>query len=292
MTTRRDFLTTLGATLGATVLGGARCMDARDARDATAASTAPTAANAHLQRIGIQLYTLRSLTSKDLEGTLSKVAEIGYREVEFAGYFGRTPAQIRAMLLANRLTSPSVHIPMPASDDGWKKSIDEARLAGHEWAVVPWLDAAARKDWQGTAARFNALAELAKAGGMRFAYHNHDFELAKVGNGTALDVLLANTDPKLVDYEMDIYWVVKGGADPMDLITRHPGRFPLLHVKDAGPAPDRKMADVGAGTIEFAKIFASEKASGMRHAFVEHDSPADPLATATASYKHLAALKY
>ena len=176
MTTRRDFLTTLGATLGVTVLGGARCLDARDVRDSTAASTA---ANAHLQRIGIQLYTLRSLTSKDLEGTLAKVAEIGYREVEFAGYFGRTPAQVRAMLLANRLTSPSVHIPMPASDDAWKKSIDDARAVGHEWAVVPWLDVAARKDWKGIAARFNQLAEMAKAGGMRFAYHNHDFELVR-----------------------------------------------------------------------------------------------------------------
>lgn len=281
MPTRRDFLATLGgAALGATAL--ARALEAQVVGDV-------------LPAIGIQLYTLRSLTSRNLNGTLERVAQIGYREVEFAGYFGRTPQQIRALLQANKLTSPSTHIGMPATDDAWKKTLDDASAMGHAWVVLPWLDAGMRKtpdDWQRAAERFNKLGEAAKQSGLRFAYHNHDFELARVADGTGLDILISRTDPTVVDFEMDIYWVVKGGGDPLDYIKRHPRRFPLLHVKDATAAPERKMADVGSGTIDFAQIFARGKVSGMRHVFVEHDLPANAILSATSSYKHLAALKY
>lgn len=282
MTNRRDFLTTLGAALGATALGTSRAFAAGG--DA-----------AKLSRIGIQLYTVRNLTEKDLEGTLASLARIGYKEVEFAGYFGRTPAQIRATLKTNGLTSPSTHIPLPANDDSWKKSCDEAKAIGHEWVVVPWLADNQRPTgdrWSALADRFNALAKIAHAHDLKFAYHNHDFEFAKVGNTTALDTLLARTDPKLVDFEMDLYWVVKGGGDPLDFFSRYAHRFPLLHVKDATAAPARTMVDVGSGTIDFGKIFAKAKASGQKHVYVEHDNPKDALASATASYKHLAALSF
>ena len=102
----------------------------------------------------------------------------------------------------------------------------------------------------------NELGAITKAHGLRLAYHNHDFEFAKTATGTGLDALIAGTDPKLVHFEMDIYWVVKGGADPLALIARYPHRFPLMHAKDATVAPERAMADVGSGTINFAKIFA------------------------------------
>ena len=282
MTTRRDFLTTLGVTLGAASLGRARALEAEDVAR-------------HLPRIGIQLYTLRSLMAKDVEGTLAQVAGIGYKEVEFAGYFGRTAVQIRDVLKANGLTSPSVHIPFPASDDAWKRSLDEASATGHKWAVIPWLDAAMRKnpdDWTRVAERFNALGAMAREHGLRLAYHNHDFEFARVGNRTGLDVLLAKTDPKVVDFEMDIFWVVKGGHDPLQLIKRYPRRFPLMHAKDATAAPARAMVDVGSGTIGFAKIFARQKQSGMAHVFVEHDSPIDAMQSATNSYGYLAKLKF
>ena len=161
------------------------------------------------------------------------MAEIGYNEVEFAGYFGKTPEQIRTMLLVNRLSSPSSHIPLPANDDAWSRALADARTIGHEWAVIPWLDPPMRKEWASFADRLNHLATMARAAGMRFAYHNHDFEFAKEGNGTVFDLLLKNTDPALVDFEMDIYWVTKAGADPLDLIARYPKRFPLMHAKDA-----------------------------------------------------------
>jgi sugar phosphate isomerase/epimerase len=282
MATRRDFLTTLAATLGATAL-------ARTPRVLGARSLPP-----HLSHIGLQLYTLRSLTSKDLDGTLAKVAAIGYDEVEFAGYFGRTPEQIRALLAANHLKSPSTHVGLPANDDAWKKVVDDSKTIGHEWIVVPSLDNARRvtpDDWARVADRFNHLAAIAKSAGMRFGYHNHNSEFAKVGDGTALDVLISKSDPALVDFEMDIYWVVKGGGDPFDLIKRYPGRFPLMHVKDATPAPELRMTDVGSGIIDFRKIFALDHTSGMKHIFVEHDEPSDPIVSATNSYKYLASVK-
>ncbi len=282
MTTRRDFLTTLSLALGATTLGRVRALDARTT-------------SAKLPHIGIQLYTVRSLMAKDVEGTLAALAQIGYDQVEFAGYFNRTPTQIKAALAANKMRSPSTHMGFPTTDDAWKKSVDDAKAYGHDWIVIAWLDAAQRPTgagWDKLAERYNALGAMAKAGGLKFAYHNHDFELVPAMTGTALDTLIAKTDPALVSFEMDLYWVVKGGADPLDLIKRYPHRFPLMHVKDATAAPARAMVDVGSGTIDFAKIFAQQKTSGMTNIFVEHDEPKDALASARNSYKHLAALQY
>ncbi|MEO5815019.1 MAG: sugar phosphate isomerase/epimerase [Gemmatimonadaceae bacterium] len=279
MPNRRDFLSTLGLALGATTLGRPRAL------------AAMTSAPMHLPRIGIQLYTVRSLTEKDLEGTLARLAGIGYSEVEFAGYFGKTPEQIRAMLIANRLSSPSSHIPLPANDDAWSRALADARTIGHEWAVIPWLDPSQRKDWGPFADRLNHLATMARAAGMRFAYHNHDFEFAKEGSGTVMDLLLKNTDPALVDFEMDIYWVTKAGADPLDLIKRYPHRFPLMHAKDAS-AGARAIVDVGKGTINFARIFQQERTSGMQHVYVENDNPVDAIQSATTSFQYLSHLKY
>ena len=259
-------------------------------------SLAAAEIGAQLDAIGIQLYTLRSLMTKDPEGTLARVAAIGYREVEFAGYFGRTPSQIRSVLTANHLTSPSTHIPLPASDDAWSLALDQSAQIGHAWVVIPWLDESQRPTgdgWSRLAERLNHFGAKAKEKGLRLAYHNHDFEFARVGGGTALDVLLARTDAALVDFEMDLYWVVKGGGDPLDLFKRHPHRFPLMHAKDATAAPARDMVDVGTGTIDFKKIFQNADMSGMRHVYVEHDSPpGDPLESARISYRNLAALRY
>ncbi len=279
MPNRRDFLSTLGLALGATTLGR------------PGALAAMTPAPVHLRRFGIQLYTLRSLTEKDLEGTLARLADIGYAEVEFAGYFGKTPEQVRTMLLKNRLSSPSSHIPLPANDDAWERALADARTIGHEWAVIPWLEPPMRTEWARFADRLNHLATMARAAGLRFAYHNHDFEFVQEGSGTVMDLLLKNTDPSLVDFEMDLYWVTKAGADPLDLIARYPKRFPLMHAKDAS-AGERAIVDVGRGTIDFAKIFQQERTSGMAHVYVENDNPTDAIQSATTSYQYLSNLKY
>jgi sugar phosphate isomerase/epimerase len=282
MQTRREFLGTLGiATLGAAALACTR-------------SNGQASAPPSRMPIGIQLYTLRSLLEHDFDGTLARVAEIGYREVEFAGYYDRTPAQVREVLQRTGLSAPSAHIPYPASDDAWARALDEARTIGHAWVVIPWLDQSLRRtpdDWTRFAQRLNQLGTRAKSVGLRLAYHNHDFELASnPSGGTHLDLLLAQTDPQLVDYEMDVYWVTKAGAHPLAFMAKYPGRFPLLHLKDATAAPERRMVDVGSGTIDFRALLKAARSQGLEHAFVEHDEPADPLATARASYAYLSTL--
>jgi sugar phosphate isomerase/epimerase len=280
--TRRSFLATLGAAAIGVVTTGSK---------AAASCYAPSR---KLDRIGLQLYTVRDLMKADMPGTLAQVAQIGYNEVEFAGYFGRTPAQVRDLLVQNHLASPSTHLPWE-SFDNWQKVLADSKEIGHEWVTLPWIPEEKRKtidDWKAIAAKFNEVGAQAKAAGLRFAYHNHNFELTPVGGTRPLDVLLTNTDPSVVDFEMDIYWVVFGGGDPLDFINRYPGRFPLVHVKDSGPPPERKMVDVGSGTIDFPAIFAQSDKAGIKHNFVEHDQPADPIATIRNSYNYLHGMKF
>ena len=281
MQTRREFLGTLGiAGVGAAMLACTRTNGQ--------ASAPPTA-----MPLGIQLYTLRSLLERDFDGTLARIAEIGYREVEFAGYYNRTPAQVREVLRRTGLSAPSAHVPLPASDEVWNRALADAGAIGHEWAVIPYLDQSLRRspdDWARLADRLNHLAALTKSAGLRQAYHNHDFELAANGTGTFFDLLLTRTDAQLVSFEMDVYWVTKAGADPLALLTKYPGRFPLLHLKDATAAPERRIVDVGSGTIDFPAILRAARPQGLKHVFVEHDQPADPLATARASSTYLSTL--
>jgi sugar phosphate isomerase/epimerase len=284
MGSRRQFLLTLaGAALGVAARprsGGA----------ALAAKPRPRVP------IGLQLYTVRALMERDFEGTLAQVAAIGCREVEFAGYFGRSPTQVREVLRQHGLAAPSTHIALPASDDAWARALDDAVTIGHRWVVIPWLDPAIRRtpdDWSRIAERLAALGGRARQAGLRLAYHNHDFELARGPDGrTHFERLLATTEPARVDFEMDVYWVSKAGADPLAYLRRFRGRFPLLHLKDATAAPERRMTDVGRGTIDFARILAAAQRDGLRHAFIEHDEAPDPLASAQASYRYLSALRY
>ena len=259
--------------------------------DAAAAIVAP---HRKLDRIGLQLYSVRDLMKADMPGTLSRVAAIGYKEVEFAGYFGRTPRQVRDLLKRYHLTSPSTHLPFE-SFQNWQKSLDDAKAIGHKWVTIPSIPEEKRRtadDWKGIAAQFNRVGAQAKSSGLRFAYHNHDFELKPLGDVRPLDILLGETDPSLVEFEMDIYWVIFGGGDPLDYFNRFPHRFALVHVKDSSGPPDNRMVDVGQGKIDFRAIFARSGKAGIKHYFVEHDQPADPIATIRNSYNYLHALRF
>jgi len=252
-------------------------------------------AAAKLGKIGLQLYTVRTLMQQSVERTLAMIAAIGYKEVEFAGYFGRPPRSIKQLLKRNGMSSPAAHVGIDVIRGMFNRTIDEAAEAGHKWLVVPWLPEADRNSIDAikrTADLFNRAADDADRGGMRFAYHNHDFEFKEIEGRRMYDVLLESTDAKRVQMEMDLYWIIKGGGDPAAYFARYPGRFPLFHVKDGGPAPGRVMSDVGKGSIDFGAIFAMSKMSGAKHYFVEHDSPADPAASVKASYEHLRALRY
>jgi sugar phosphate isomerase/epimerase len=262
-------------------------------RDALAGAV--IGARRKLKKVGLQLYSVRDLMKADLPGTLAKVAAIGYKEVEFAGYFGRTPAEIRELLRKNRLSSPSTHIAIDTLEKDSQKAFAEAKAVGHEWVVVPFVPAERRKtadDWKAIAGLLTKWGPEAKSAGLRLAYHNHDFELKPVDGVRPLDMLLSQTDPSFVNFEMDLYWVVFGGGDPLDFFNRYPKRFPLVHVKDSAGPPDNRMVDVGQGKIDFRAIFAASDKAGIKHYFVEHDQPADPIATIRNSYNYLHALTF
>jgi len=250
-----------------------------------------------LDRVGIQLYTVRDQMKKDFEGTLTAIAGIGYKEVEFAGYFDHAPADVRKLLDKLKITSPSAHVGTLAGlEKDWDKTLDACKTIGHRYAVCAYLDAKDRTtlaDYQRIADVFNKAAEQSKMVGIQFAYHNHDFEFTKIDGQIPYDVLLERCDPKLVQFEMDLYWITKAGQDPLKYWAKHPGRFPMVHVKDMVATPDHMMTDVGKGTIPWAKLFAKDKQAGVKHFFVENDEPKpDGLASAKVSFDYLSKLEF
>jgi len=280
MTNRRSFLQALGVAAAASALP----------RELLAAP-----APARLDAVGLQLYTVRSLMAKDVDGTLATVAGVGYREVEFAGYYNHEPAALRATLDRLKLRSPSCHLGLDAVETGFDATAAAAKTMGHEWVVVA---STSQRFFQSVASlkelaqRFNAVGRHAKDAGLRFGYHNHNVEFRPVEGTMPIELLLNETDPSLVDFEMDVYWVTQGGGDPLALISKFPGRFKLMHAKDASGPPDQKMRDVGAGVINWKKIFAERKKAGVEHVFVERDDAPDPVASITASYEFLHKLTF
>ena len=244
-------------------------------------------ASERLSAIGLQLYTVRGLMQSDFAGTIAQVAKVGYREVEFAGYFGKPAPEVRKILDANGLVSPSSHIAIEDLEKDPNAIFDYARTVGQEWVVVAWLDEDRRNTvaaLQRVADEFNTIGEKAKAAGLRFAYHNHNPEFTPVEGQLPYDIFLSRTDPALVQFEMDLYWIVNGGGDPLKYFAEYPGRFPMVHVKDM--TKDRTMVDVGQGSIDWKGIFAHSKQAGIEHYFVEHDHPPTPMADIKVSFKY------
>ena len=274
---RRDFLAAAGAGALALTLPGPLLARSRD----------------QLGDIGVQLYTVRTLLEKDFDGTLAQIAKIGYKEVEFAGYYDRKPDALRKQLDTLGLAAPSAHVGLDALRNDWSRTLDDAETMGHDFLVVAWLDEKDRSTLdalRSTIALFNKAGEEATRRGIGFAYHNHDFEFSRIDDRMPYDVLLAECDPDNVLFEMDLFWITKGGQDPVTYFDQYPGRFPMVHVKDMGAG--QQMTDVGAGRIDWARIFSKHEDAGIQHYFVEHDEPADPMATVTASYRYLRGLRF
>lgn len=243
-----------------------------------------------LQRVGIQLYTVRDLMAKDPERTLAALAAMGYQEVEFAGYGTKTPAEIKAMLARTGLTAPSAHIELSNLRNSWQTTLDHAADIGHRFLVLAGLPAEERTldHFRRHADLMTKAAETARTRNIRFAYHNHDFEFRPVDGKLPYDILADSTPPALVGFELDLYWITKAGADPLRYFAKWPGRFPMVHVKDMGAK--QAMVDIGAGTIDFRTIFA--RGAGIEHYFVEHDDPKDSLAFAKRAANYLKNLSY
>lgn len=243
-----------------------------------------------LQPVGLQLYTVRSLMEKEFEGTLAAVAELGYREVEFAGYFGKAAGQVRTAVTAAGLSAPSTHVAI-ADGSKWQATIEAAAEIGCRYLVVPSVPDSMRRtlsDWQRLAERFNIAGEQTMRSGIQFAYHNHEYEFERIDGRVPYDILLAGADPKLVQFEMDIYWVRKGGATALAYFKQWPGRFPLVHVKDMSSSGG--MVDVGDGVIDWKAIYEKRREAGIKHWFVEHDDPKDPMGSLRRSYGYMKGL--
>ncbi|MGH7495396.1 MAG: TIM barrel protein [bacterium] len=245
-----------------------------------------------LEKIGVQLYSVRDLMKKDFAGTLDKVAKIGYKEVEFAGYFDNKPEEVRKLLDRLGLKAPAVHVSIDVLRDKLDDTLAASQIIGHQYIVCPWLSPEDRtlEKYQEHAALFNKVGEACQKAGMQFAYHNHDFEFEAQDGKLPYDLLLAATDPKLVQMELDLFWIRKGGQDALAYFKKYPSRFPLCHVKDM--SADQKMVEVGAGTIDFAEIFSHAKQAGLKHFFVEHDQPEDPYKSITTSFQYLKKLRF
>jgi sugar phosphate isomerase/epimerase len=239
------------------------------------------AKSAPAPRIGLQLYTLRDLMAKSVPETLKLVASIGYREVEFAGYFDHKPKALRELLDGEGLAAPATHILLENLPKDFESSIEAAHVLGHKYIVVPYLNDEQRGTgidaYKRLAEQFSTLGERCSNAGIRFAYHNHDFEFHKVDGQIPYDILLAETDPQYVSMELDLYWITKAQLDPVNYFRKHPGRFPLWHVKDMDE--EGNFADVGQGVIDFERIFAAADIAGLEHSFVERDHTDDPIRT-------------
>jgi len=251
--------------------------------------------------VGIQLYTLRSDISKDAKGTIQKVASLGYKKVETFGYrdgkyFDMTANEFAQFLKSVGLTSPSGHyfggsfFFQDKWEEKWLPLLNDAKAIGQEFVVVPFLEEQYRNSdaFKTLAQKLNQAGEMAKVAGLQLAYHNHDFEFKDMGGQTGYNILLKESDPKLVKMELDIYWAVKAGYNPVDLFKASPGRYVMWHVKDMDNTEKKFFTEVGNGTINFKTIFANAKLSGMKHFFVEQDvCPGPPLESAAKSISYI-----
>jgi sugar phosphate isomerase/epimerase len=254
-------------------------------------------------KAGLQLYTVRDAMAKDPKGSLARVAQVGYLNVEHATYsgtekfYGMSPSEFLAVLRQNNLHMPSGHYALGSpSTKGtiladWDRAAHDAAAVGQKYMVCAYLPEEARKtidDYKRLSDVFNKAGETCKKAGIQFCYHNHNFEFPKLGGQVPYEVLIKSTDPGLVKMEMDIYWVTRAGYDPIALFNEHPGRFILWHVKDMDNTPQHAFTEVGSGVIDWNRIFAHAKESGMKEFFVEEDKcPGDPFVSIRESYQYL-----
>jgi sugar phosphate isomerase/epimerase len=258
--------------------------------------------------IGLQLYTVRDAMGKDVPGTLAKVAQTGYTTVEGATYtgteqfYGMGPQAFKALLQQNGLNMPSSHYRVGEDQANgadvkgtllhdWDKAVEDAHTVGIQFMVCAWLSPTERlglDHYKKLADNFNVAAQKCQQAGIQFCYHNHDFEFEAQDGKYPYDVLLDNTDKDLVKLEMDMYWVTKAGQDPVALFDKHPGRFPLWHLKDMDNTPKKFFTEVGSGVIDFKRIFAHSRKAGMKYFFVEEDQcPGSPFDSIAKSYNYI-----
>jgi len=269
MTNRRTFLTQAGLVSAGMMIAPKLVM-----------------ARAQNNIVGLQLWSMRDQLKGNVSDVIGKVATAGYKEVETYGYskkdgfWGLDAKAFSNLLKKNGLSTPSGHFEFDSffgtgKTDDLQTYIEAAHITGMEYIIVPHLNGDFIKtvdDFKSIADKISKAAEICKQAGLKFGYHNHNFEWRQVDGTTFYDTILNRTDPALVKMEMDLYWVVRTGQDPVEIIKKHPGRFFAFHIKDMDKANHNLNTEVGSGTIDFKKIMSYAKLAGVKHFIVEQEN--------------------
>ncbi len=238
---------------------------------------------------GLQLFAVRDALAADPEGTLRRVADTGYREVELAGLAGMTATAFQERLRRHRLAVPSIHAGYDSLSGDLDGVVREARTFGASFIVCPSVDVEERRtadDWKRVCRTLARAGRTLRSYGLALAYHNHDYEFVSFADGaTPFDLLLRETDPEDVKLELDVYWVAKGGLDPVRCLRDNAGRIALVHLKDLGR--DGATVELGGGVLAMEQIVRAALAIGTKHLFVEQDDAADPMLSIDISLRFL-----
>lgn len=278
MTTRRNFLKNI------TLMSGVIATSSLQAESLPAIG--------RKMKTGIQLWTLKDMVSADLAGTLSALSKIGYNSLEPYGFdgsfYGHSAKDFRKMCDDLGMVITSTHSGITVENA--PMYAEKAAEAGLEYIVLPSFNGRPEKtldDFKKVAHEMNQIGEITKKSGIAFGYHNHNFEFHPMEGKLPYDTLLAETDPGLVTFQMDIYWVVKGGQKPEEYFENHPGRFQLWHIKDMGN--DGESCIIGNGRIKFKELLKLSKKAGLKRIVYEQEqySEGTPIYCAEQSYKYI-----
>ena len=261
--------------------------------------------------VGIQLFTFFGKFDQDVKGNLQKIADLGYTEIESAfsmlpGFYGMKGKEFMALNKDLGLNWVSHHVvgaplkPRPGMDmsrfpkmmnlrDDAQQSVDNAAEAGVKYLVCANIPIETKDEVSQAVVTLTKVGELAKKAGLNFCYHNHDAEFKVVDGQKAFDVFSSQIPADLLKFELDLGWAAKAGVDPVELFKRHPGRFPLCHIKDFD-SEFKNILPVGEGVVNYKRIFAAAKSGGLEHFFVEHDFPKDAFESLRTSKKALDAI--
>ncbi len=241
---------------------------------------------------GLILYTVRDDMAKDPLNTLNKVAETGYQVLEGASYsnrqmYGMKPSEFKKAVESFGMKLISSHVNV--TEQNVHEAAEDAAEAGLKFVVHPYMAHNSLDDYKKGAERYNKFGEIFNKLGIRFGYHNHAFEFEMMDGIVPYDLLLKQTDPSLVCMELDLYWIIKGGSDPLEYFNKYPGRFELWHVKDMSANKQQYETELGNGVIDFKKIFSQSEKAGLKNYFVEEDKCRDysPLESIGISLEYL-----
>jgi sugar phosphate isomerase/epimerase len=238
--------------------------------------------------ISIQLYTLRDETEKDFIGTLEKVAAIGYKGVEFAGYGGLSAVELKNSLDRLGLKASGSHVPADLLISSLEEVLEYNIAIGNKYIICPWDKFESKEELLEKAAFYSRVAERCREKGLQFCYHNHDHEFAKIDGEYILDTIFNETDPDLVQAELDMYWVSYAGVNTVEYLRKYSGRCPLVHFKDMEDSEDRIYTEVGNGILDFNSIAQIAEKGGAQWFVVELDNCKRPsLESVAISFENL-----